>query len=90
MLTPSDTVDRVHKGADVEVRIDLLSERHGTGMAYDLLDHGLVNMGFCQHGDASVAGAVRRLRVPQLIHQRDEVAVVVVPVIEMFLIRRMQ
>ena len=81
MLTPSDTVDRVHKGADVEVRIDLLGERHGTGMAYDLLDHGLVNMGFCQHGDASVAGAVRCLRVPQLIHQRDEVAVIVVPVV---------
>ena len=62
--------------------IDTFSERHGTGVSHNLLDHGLVYMGLCQHGYAGVPGTVRRLVISKLLHQGREVTVVVVPVIK--------
>lgn len=70
--------------------VDTFGERHGTGVSNNLLDRGLVYMGFCQHGDAGMPGTVRRLVISKLLHQGCEVTVVVVPVIKVLLIRRME
>ena len=70
--------------------IDTFSERHGTGVSNNLLDRGLVYMGFCQHGDAGMPGTVWRLVISKLLHQGCEVTVIVVPVIKVLLIWRME
>ena len=70
--------------------VDTFGERHGTGVSHNLLDHGLVYMGLCQHGDAGVPGTVWRLVISKLLHQGCEVTVVVVPVIKVLLIRRVE
>ena len=58
--------------------VDTSGERHGTGVPHNLLDHGLVYMGLCQHGDAGVPGTVWRLVISKLLHQGCEVTIVVV------------
>ena len=50
----SDHVDGIHQGFDVRVRIYALSERHGTLVTYDLLDHRLVNVCLSQQRDTGV------------------------------------
>ena len=85
-----DLVDCLHQCFNIQVGVDTFGERHGTGVSHNLLDHGLVYMGFCQHGDAGVPGTVRRLVISKLLHQGCEVTVVVVPVIKVLLIRRVE
>ena len=70
--------------------VDTFSERHGTGVPHNLLDHGLVYMGLCQHGDAAVQGTVRRLVISKLHHQGSEVTVEDDPVIKVLMIRRVE
>ena len=85
-----DLVDCLHQRFNIKMGVDTFGERHGTGVSHNLLDHGLVYMGLCQHGDAGVPGTVRRLVISKLLHQRCEVTVVVVPVIKVLLIRRVE
>ena len=85
-----DLVDCLHQCFNIQVGVDTFGERHGTGVSNNLLDRGLVYMGFCQHGDAGMPGTVRRLVISKLLHQGCEVTVVVVPVIKVLLIRRVE
>lgn len=80
-------IDRVHKGLDIQMRVHTFGERHGTGVSHDFLDHGLIHMRLCQHGDTGVSGTVGCLRVSQLFHQGCEIAVIIVSVIKVLLIR---
>ena len=52
-----DLVDCLHQCFNIQVGVDTFSERHGTGVPHNLLDHGLVCMGLCQHGDAGMPDA---------------------------------
>ena len=60
-------VDCLHQCFNIQVGVDTFGERHGTGVSDNLLDHGLVYMGLCQHGDAGVPGTVRRLVISKLL-----------------------
>ena len=62
-----DLVDCLHQCFNIQVGVDTFGERHGTGVSHNLLDHGLVYMGLCQHGDAGVPGTVRRLVISKLL-----------------------
>ena len=73
-----DLVDCFHQCFNIQVGVDTFGERHGTGVSNNLLDRGLVYMGFCQHGDAGMPGTVRRLVISKLLHQGCEVTVVAV------------
>lgn len=83
-------VDCLYQCFNIQVGVDTFGERHCTGVSDNLLNHGLVYMGFCQHGDAGMPGTVRRLVISKLLHQGCEVTVVVVPVIKVLLIRRVE
>ncbi len=62
-----DLVDCLHQCFNIQVGVDTFSERHCTGVSDNLLNHGLVYMGFCQHGDAGMPGTVRRLVISKLL-----------------------
>ena len=68
-----DLVDCLHQCFNIQVGVDTFGERHGTGVSRNLLDHGLVYMGLCQHGDAGVPGTMWRLVISNLLHQGREV-----------------
>ena len=61
-----DLVDCLHQCFNIQVGVDTFGERHGTGVSHNLLDHGLVYMGLCEHGDAGVPGTVWRLVISKL------------------------
>ena len=42
-----DLVDCLHQCFNIQVGVDTFGERHGTGVSHNLLDHGLIHMGFC-------------------------------------------
>ncbi len=50
----SDFVDCLHKRFNIQMGINSLCEGHGTCVTDDLLNHGLIYMGFCQLCDAGV------------------------------------
>ena len=85
IVTPvlcSDLVDRFQQYLHIQVGIHPLRQRHGTGVAYDLLDHGRFHLSLRQHRDTGVPGVMRLVIEAQAFHYRSPVAVVVVPVIE--------
>ena len=85
IVTPvlcSDLVDRFQQYLHIQVGIHPLRQRHGTGVAYDLLDHGRVHSSLRQHRDTGVTCVMRSVVEAQAFHHRRPVAVVVVPVIE--------
>lgn len=66
-----------------------LCQRHRTGMSNDLFDHCLIHMCFGQHRNAGMSGAVWRLSIAKLFHQRHKITIVVIPIVKMLLIRCM-
>lgn len=85
IVTPvlcSDLVDRLQQHLHIQVGIHPLRQRHGTGVAYDLLDHGLFHLSLRQHRDTGVPGVMRLVVEAKTFHHRRPVAVVVVPVVE--------
>ena len=77
-----DLVDRFQQRLHIQMGVHPLCQRHGTGVAYDLLDHGRIHMSLRQHRDAGVPRVMRLVVEAQALHHRRPVAVVVVPVIE--------
>ena len=85
IVTPvlcSDLVDRFQQYLHIQVSIHPLCQRHGTGVAYDLFDHGRFHLSLCQHRDTGVPGVMGLVVEAQALHHRRPVAVVVVPVVE--------
>ena len=62
-----NTVDCLHQCFNIQVGIDTFGERHGTRVSHNLLDHGLVYVRLCQHGDAGVPGTVWRLVIVRVL-----------------------
>ena len=59
IVTPvlcSDFVDRFQQRLHIQVGIHPLRQRHGTGVAYDLFDHGRFHLSLRQHRDTGVPG----------------------------------
>ena len=83
-------VDRLHKGINVQVGVNTFGERHCTGVSDDLLDHGLIYMRFCQHGDTGVSCIMGLVVKADLLHEGCKIAVVIISVIKVLLIRGME
>ena len=83
-------VDCLHQGFNVQVGVNTFGERHGTGVSNNLLNHGLIHMRFCQHGDTGVSGVVGRVVEADLLHQGCKIAVIIVSVVKVLLVRGMQ
>lgn len=79
-------VDRLHKGFNVQVGVNTFGEHHCTGVSDDLLDHGLIYMCFCQHGDTGVSCIMGLVVEVNLLHEGCKIAVIIVPVIKVLLI----
>ena len=57
IVTPvlcSDLVDRFQQHLHIQVGIPPLRQCHGTGVAYDLFDHGRFHLSFRQHRNTGV------------------------------------
>ena len=64
----SDHFDSIHQGFDVSDRIHALSERHGSLVTYDFLDHRLVNVRLSQQRDTGVLdiyAIIRKMDLPK-------------------------
>lgn len=83
-------VDCLHQGFNIQVGVNTFGERHGTGVSDNLLNHGLIHMRFCQHGDTGVSGVVGRVVEADLLHQGCKIAVIIVFVVKVLLVRGMQ
>ena len=83
-------VDCLHQGFNIQVGVNTFGERHGTRVSDNLLNHGLIHMRFCQHGDAGVSGVVGRVVEADLLHQGCKIAVIIVSVVKVLLVRGMQ
>lgn len=79
-------VNHLDERFDVKMRIDTLGECHCTGVPCNLLNHCLIYMGFCEHGNTGVACIMRCVVEANMFHQRQPVAVIIVPVDKAFLI----
>ena len=79
-------VDRLHEGFNVQVGVNTFGERHCTGVSDDLLDHGLIYMRFCQHGDTGVSCIMGLVVEANLLHEGCKIAVVIISVIKVLLI----
>lgn len=85
-----DLVDCLHQRFNIQAGVDTFGECHSTRVSRNLLDHGLVYMALCQHGNAGMPGTVWHLVISKLLHPGCEVTVVVVPVIKVLLIWRVE
>ena len=85
-----NSVDCLYRCFNIEVGVDIFGGCRGNGVSDNLIDHGLVCMDFCHHGDTGMPSTVRHLVISKLLHQGGEVTVVVVPVIKVLLIWRVE
>ena len=76
-----DLVDRFQQCLHIQMGVHPLRQCHGTGVAYDLLDHGRIHMSLRQHRDTGVPRVMRLVVEAQALHHRRPLAVVVVPII---------
>lgn len=67
-----------------------LCEGHCPGVTYDLLDHGLIYMSLRQLRDAGVPGIMGLVVETKLLHKWGKIAVIVIPIVEVLLIRCVQ
>lgn len=73
-----DSINRIYKRLNIKVGICFLGQSYCTGVPHNLLDNGLIDTGFCQHGNTCVPVTMQCTVNLKLIHQWMEVAVIII------------